>query len=76
MLAEGWDAEVDSEEGHYLTFRCWTAIATPEHSLDIRAHASARSGLVWAAIPGGVFFTRGWHGSIPSSWARPTNPTA
>ena len=76
IISEGWDVDVDSEEGHYLTFRCWTFLSVPDHSVDIRAHATARAGLVWVAIPGDVFFTRGLHGIIPGIWARPSNPTA
>ena len=70
ILAEGWDTMMDSEEGHYITFRCWTACPLGDHRVDIRARAAARAGLQWAALPGGVFFTRGWNGILPAYWAR------
>ena len=71
ILSEGWDVLLDAEEGHYITFRCWTACPPTDHHVDIRAHATARAGLTWAALPGGIFFTRGWDCSIPGIWARP-----
>ena len=70
ILTEGWDVVLDSEEGHYITFRRSADYPPGGHQVDIRARATSRVGLQWAALPGGAFFTRGWGGTIPAYWAR------